>query len=72
MRAAAGYDYGRALQMCGWPLREVLITYIEQVREQTHGDYQHRQLLWQVARSGGFKVPTLALPSLLSDEESPK
>lgn len=68
MRGAAGNDYGRALEVQRWPIREVLIAYLAQLRAHALEDYRHGQLLWQVRNVMGGKRasdPPPPVPRLL-------
>jgi hypothetical protein len=65
----AGFDYGRALQVARWPLREMLIAYVARIREQTEESYRHAQLLYQVRNSFGGKEQPPPVPPLLREPQ---
>lgn len=50
MRVAAGGDYGRCLEVLGWPLREALLTFIERERERAEAEHRVRLIVWAALR----------------------
>lgn len=71
MREVARYDAGRYAAIAGWPLRELMVSYVALVRELAEEGYRHAQLLYQVrnAFGGGHEAPP-PIPPLL--RESPR
>lgn len=55
-----------------WPLRELLINYLELVKEQLREGYRHSQLLYQIRVAfGGVKEQPPAVPALLRENAEP-
>lgn len=71
MREVARNDYDRALQVLRWPVRELLIAYLEAFKDQLREDLRHRQLMFQirVAWGGGRDLQPPQIPPLLREPE---
>jgi hypothetical protein len=46
VRLVAGHDWEKAQRVLDWPLHEVLIAYVEQMREAALDSYQHSIIVW--------------------------
>lgn len=68
--ARGNYDQARAIEH--WPLDELLLAYLELVKEQLREEFRHRQLLYQVRTIwGGSKEQPPAVPDLLRSKPEP-
>lgn len=56
--------------MGGWPIREVMLSYLARLREEAWVAYRHAQLLWQVGHVFGGKGKPPTLPALLRESDS--
>lgn len=72
VREVAHGDYERAQAIQYWPVCEVLIAYLELIKDHLREGYRHAQLLYQIRVSfGGGKQTPPELPQLLREKPEP-
>ena len=69
MAEVAAHDYARALDVCRWPVIEVLHAYQERLRRRAVEEYRNACLVWaSLAPWQKKKTAPPAVPEILKDE----
>jgi len=68
VREVAGWDFGKAREVARWPLREVLLAFLERMKDRALEGYRHECLMWGVLephRAKEHKQKPPAVPDIL-------
>lgn len=57
MRQVAQFDYAKAQAVLDWPLHEVLLAYVERVRDAALQQYNQSVLVWAITSPHMKKPP---------------
>lgn len=66
LREVAGHDPDRAERALDWPLRELLLAYVETMKEAALESYRHASIMWALTAPHSKKPPKPPrVPSIL-------
>ena len=57
MRAISNHDHDRAQAVLGWPVRELLLAYVNRLRAAALDGYRHAILVWAIKCGYAAKPP---------------